>query len=118
MGRTPINAYLVEHPEHHLALKLGLVGEDGVRTGGMAVSSPASQARLDEARGSFYDEITTLFQAMEEQVGGGVGGEGGGLTYGVSSLGLSLAVGDPMHVSWEKLVGCAEQAASRAGRDR
>ncbi|CAM9515267.1 unnamed protein product [Laminaria digitata] len=114
LGRTPINTYLVEHPEHHLAVKLGMVGEDGVRSGGAAVASPASQARLDEARGSFYDEMTTLFQAMEGQVGGG----GAGVTYGVSSAGLSLPAGDPMHVSWEKLVGCAELAASKAGRDR
>ena len=117
LGSTPINAYLVEHPEHHLAVKLGLVGEDGVRSGGVAAASPASQARLDEARGSFYDEMTTLFQAMEGQVGGG-GGGGGGVAYGVSSAGLSLPTGDPLHVSWEKLVGCAELAASRAGRDR
>lgn len=112
LGGTAIDAYLVEHPEHHLALKLGLAGEDASTAGDGDATSPPSQARLDEARGSFYEEMTTLFQAMEGQVA-----EGGG-TYGVSSLGLSLPKLDPMHVSWEKLVECAEQAAFRAGRDR
>lgn len=102
----------MEHPEHHLALKLGLAGENATMDGDGGATSPPSQARLDEARGSFYEEMTSLFQAMEGQVSGGVG------SYGVSSLGLSLPTWDPMHVSWEKLVECAEQAAVRAGRDR
>lgn len=121
LGGTPINAYLVEHPEHHLALKLGLVGESADGSGGAgggAAVSPPSQAQLDDARGSFYEEMTTLFQAMEGRVGQGEGERGRGGAYGVSSLGLSLPSWDPMHVSWEKLVECAEQAASRAGRDR
>lgn len=95
-----------------MALNLGLAGENGSIAGDGGATPPPSQARLDEARGSFYEEMTTLFQAMEEQV------MGGGGTYGVSSLGLSLPTWDPMHVSWQKLVECAEQAASRAGRDR
>lgn len=112
MGVTEIGAYLVEHPEHHLALKLGLAGgENASATGDGGGPSPPSQAQLDEARGSFYEEMSALFQAMEGQAGRG-------MAYGVSSLGLSLPTWDPMHVSWEKLVECAEQAASRAGRDR
>lgn len=109
LGSTAIDAYLVEHPEHHLALKLGLVG--GNAAGGAA---PPSLAQLDEARGSFYEEMTTLFQAMEGRVGEGARGG----AYGVSSLGLSLPTWDPMHVSWERMVECAQQAASRAGRER
>lgn len=109
LGTTPISAYLVEHPEHHLALKLGLAGG-----GGAGGASPPSQLQLDEARGSFYEEMTSLFQAMEGRVG--EGGRGG--AYGVSSLGLSLPTWDPMHVSWERLLECAEQAASKAGRER
>lgn len=111
LGCTPINAYLVEHPEHHLALKLGLAGENAA--GG---ASPPGPVQLEEARGSFYEEMTTLFQAMEGRAGEREGGKGG--AYGVSSLGMSLPTWDPMHVSWERLVECAEQAASRAGRDR
>ncbi|CAN0159131.1 unnamed protein product [Ectocarpus sp. 6 AP-2014] len=99
-------------PEHHLALKLGLAGgENASATGNGDGPSPPSQAQLDLARGSFYEEMTALFQAMEGQAGRG-------MAYGVSSLGLSLPTWDPMHVSWEKLVECAEEAASRAGRDR
>ncbi|CAN0267067.1 unnamed protein product [Ectocarpus sp. 6 AP-2014] len=112
LGATEIGAYLVEHPEHHLALKLGLAGgENASATGNGDGPSPPSQAQLDLARGSFYEEMTALFQAMEGQAGRG-------MAYGVSSLGLSLPTWDPMHVSWEKLVECAEEAASRAGRDR
>lgn len=111
LGGTAIDAYLVEHPEHHLALKLGLVGENVA--GGAA---PPSQLQLDEARGFFYEEMTTLFRAMEGRLGEGGGARGG--SYGVSSLGLSLPTWDPMHVSWERLLKCAEQAASTAGRER
>lgn len=113
LGGTAIDAYLVEHPEHHLALKLGLAGENTSVVGDGGATSPPSQARLDEARGSFYEEMATLFQAMEGQVAGA----GGGGAYGVSSLGLSLPTWDPMHVSWERLMECTEQAAFRAGRD-
>lgn len=115
LGGTAINAYLVEHPEHHLALKLGLASENAAVAGDGGSASPLSQARLDEARSSFYEEMTTLFQAMEGQVG--AAGEAGE-AYGVSSLGLSLPTWDPMHVSWERLMECAEEAASRAGRNR
>lgn len=113
LGPTAVDAYLVEHPEHHLAVKLGLVGEGGDRAGSEEALSAPSEARLDEARGSFYEEMTELFQAME---GGVLGGAGG--AYGVSSAGFALPTWDPLHVSWEKLVGCAEKAASRAGRER
>ncbi|CAM9463601.1 unnamed protein product, partial [Hapterophycus canaliculatus] len=116
LGETAINAYLVEHPEHHLALKLGLAGQNTPVAGDGSGAAPPSQGRLDEARGSFYEEMTGLFQAMEGDVGQDE--EGGGRAYGVSSLGLSLPTWDPMHVSWEKLLECAEQAASRAGRHR
>lgn len=115
-GETAIDAYLVEHPEHHLALKLGLAGQNASLAGDGSGAAPPSQGRLEEARGSFYEEMTALFQAMEGNVGGDE--EGQGRAYGVSSLGLSLPTWDPMHVSSEKLVQCAEQAASRAGRDR
>lgn len=114
-GNTALNAYLVEHPEHHLAIKLGLVDKNGVRTGDADRAAPPSQARMVEARGSFYEEMTVLFQAMEGRVD-----EDGAewATYGISSAGLSLPEHDPMHVSWEKLLECAKQAASRAGRDK
>lgn len=112
LGNTAVGAYLVEHPEHHLALKLGLIGKDRNIPGDEHGASPPSQARLDEARGSFYEEMAILFEAMEGRL------DGGGGAYGVSSAGLSLPVSDPMHVSWEKLMGCAEQAAARTGRER
>ncbi|CAM9500083.1 unnamed protein product [Scytosiphon promiscuus] len=118
LGETAINAYLVEHPEHHLALKLGLAGQNASVTGNGSGAAPPSQMRLEEARSSFYEEMTALFQAMEGNVGEHGAGEGRAYAYGVSSLGLSLPTWDPMHVSWEKLVECAEQAASKAGRDR
>lgn len=113
-----ISAYLVEHPEHHLASKLGLIGEtSGARTGGGGVSaSPTSQAQLEDARGSFYEKMTLLFQGMEGDREGGSGD--GGRAYGVSSAGLSLPSSDPMHVSWKRLLECADEAASKAGRKR
>lgn len=112
---TAIDAYLVEHPEHHLSRRLGLLGSDGAKDGDAGTVSPPSEAQLDDARGAFYEDMALLFQAMEERGEVGAGGVG---AYGVSSAGLSLPAGDPMHVSWEKLVGCAEEAASRAGRAR
>lgn len=112
---TAINAYLVEHPEHHISRRLGLLGSEGAKAGDVRAVSPPSEAQLDDVRGAFYEEMTVLFQAMEERVDNGAGGVG---AYGVSSAGLSLPASDPMHVSWEKLVGCAEDAASRAGRAR
>lgn len=104
LGNTAVDVYLVEHPDHHLALKLGLIGESGA-SGVLDMDTPS---RLEEARLSFYDDMTVLFEAMEH----------GGGAYGVSSVGLSLPEWDPMHVSWEKLMSCAEEAAIRAGRER
>lgn len=95
----------MEHPDHHLALKLGLIGEGGSR-GVLDMSTPS---RLEDARMSFYDDMTVLFEAMEQNGGG---------AYGVSSVGLSLPEWDPMHISWEKLMSCAEEAALRAGQAR
>ena len=115
MGNIAADAYLVEHPDHHLAFKLGLVGlgENGSKGADLQTGSIASGLRLEEARLSFYEDMTALFQAMEESVKAGTGG-----AYGVSSAGLSLPEQDPMHVSWERLLTCAEEAASRAGRER
>lgn len=111
-----IGAYLVEHPDHHLAQKLGLEeihGVDGIRLKDSGVSSALDGARLADARASFYEDVTSLFEALEEQES-----QDGNMQYGVSSPGLSLPPSDPMHVSWEALIECAEKAASRSGRDR
>lgn len=115
LGNTPVDVYLVEHPDHHLALKLGLIGERGSSGVDMDTNTGAiaRDLRLEEARRSFYEDMTVLFEAMEQNVKA----DGSG-AYGVSSVGLSLPDWDPMHISWEKLMSCAEEAALRAGRKR
>lgn len=110
-----LSAYLIEHPEHHLSRMLGLrsEGERGNEEKEKDGPSSPSQAELEDARGKFYEKMTSLFEALEERVQ-----ENGNLAYGVSSVGLSLPPSDPMHVSWEALMKCAEQAASKAGREK
>lgn len=115
MQRTNLGAYLIEHPEANLAAKLGLTGlfkeEEGEDDGPMPEAP--NKAQLADARGELYEELTLLFEAMEERAGE----EEGRFVYGVSCNSLSLPSAN-LHVSWEELVRCAEKAASRAGRER
>lgn len=115
LQRTNLGAYLIEHPEANLAAKLGLTGLFKEEGGEDARSMPEApnKAQLADARGELYEELTLLFEAMEERAGA----EEGGFVYGVSCNSLSLPSAN-LHVSWEKLVRCAETAASRAGRKR
>lgn len=117
LNGNKINVYMIEHPEATLAAKLGVTGKlggggaDGRGEFGAKLAQP-SKARMEDARGALYEEVTGLFEAMEERTR-----EEAGFVYGVSSMGLSMPKDEHLHISWERLVGCAETAASRIGNE-
>ncbi|CAM9254982.1 unnamed protein product [Discosporangium mesarthrocarpum] len=115
LGTDSVDVYLVHNPEHHLTrhLQRPLTTSGREKEGGAEVQGRGilDEGEVRELRGDFYGKVTALFEAMEERVD-----TGQVMAYGVSSAGLSLPKSDLAHVSWEKLVGCAEEAAARRGK--
>ncbi|CAM9200938.1 unnamed protein product [Chrysoparadoxa australica] len=102
-----VDVYMVHNPETQISYYLGKMQEEA----GMKPEEPPSGTMVENARSHVWQMLVPLFEGLEIMVS-----QRKIRGYGVSSHALSLPENDPLHISWERLLECAEKAAMRAGK--